>query len=259
MKQIRRSAVDRTRFNPRATNAEPGTAPVAVDLRGEKTRTRLLEAGLRLFGRHGPDGVTTRELASEAGVNLAAIPYHFRSKEGVYVAVAQTIVQRLGSELVRLAEQINANLLQPQRRPRSELISLLLELMTSMLRTISLSQERVLVGMFVIREQMQPSEAFNVLYEGFMRPVGTAYANAIAALRGLSPDDTRVGIEVQMLVGQVLMFCIGRETLLRRLRWKQLDENHIREIERVMEAVVRQQFAGPRSHPRDAAGEGQER
>jgi TetR/AcrR family transcriptional regulator, regulator of cefoperazone and chloramphenicol sensitivity len=245
MKQIKHSSV-RARSVRQAADAGPGATSSAVDLRGERTRARLLEAGLRLFGRHGPDGVTTRELASEAGVNLAAIPYHFRSKEGVYVAVAQKIVESLGSEPVRVAEQVNASLSQPQRRPRSELIGLLLELMTSMLRTISLSQERALVGMFVTREQMQPSEAFNVLYEGFMRPVGAAYANVIAALRGLPPEDTRVGIEVQMLVGQVLMFCIGRETLLRRMRWKQLDENHIREIERVMEEVVRQQFASPR-------------
>ncbi len=245
MKQIKHSS-DRARSTPQAISPGPRGRSSAVDLRGEKTRARLVEAGLRLFGRHGPDGVTTRELASEAGVNLAAIPYHFRSKEGVYVAVAQSIVERLGGELVRVAERVNASLSQSQRRPRSELIGLLLELMTSMLRTICLSQERTLVGMFVIREQMQPSDAFNVLYDGFMRPVGAAYANAIAALRGLPADDTRVGIEVQMLVGQVLMFCIGRETLLRRLRWKQLDENHIREIERVMEQVVGQQFAGAR-------------
>ncbi len=32
-----------------------------------------------------------------------------------------------------------------------------------------------------MREQMQPGGAFDVLYEGFMRPVGSAYAKVIAA------------------------------------------------------------------------------
>jgi AcrR family transcriptional regulator len=215
----------------------------AADVRGDKTRARLLDAGLRLFGRHGPDGVTTRELAREAGVNLAAIPYHFRSKEGVYLAVAERIVESIGSELFQAAERVNASLLQPQDRP--ELIRLLLGLMTTMLRHMALSQERALIGMFIIREQMQPSEAFTVLYKGFMQPVGAAYARVIAALHGVAPDDPRVGIEVQMVVGQVLHFCVGREVLLRRMRWRQLDDNHIEEIERVMEAVVRHQFSVP--------------
>jgi hypothetical protein len=105
-----------------------------------------------------------------------------------------------------------------------------------------------LIGMFIVREQMQPSEAFNVLYEGFIRPVGTAYAKIIAALHGVPADDPRVGIEVQMVVGQVLNFCIGRETLLRRMHWKQLDESRIREIERIMDAVVHQQFSSSDSY-----------
>ena len=35
----------------------------------------------QLFSEHGLDGVTTRALAAEAGVNQAAIPYYFGSKE----------------------------------------------------------------------------------------------------------------------------------------------------------------------------------
>ena len=228
---------------PKTPHKRSGLERANADPRSDKTRTRLLEAGLRLFGGHGPHGVSTRELAREAGVNLAAIPYHFGSKEGVYVAVAERIVESIGIGLMHAADEVNARLAQAQRRQRPELLKLLLGLMTTMLRTIALAPERAVVGMFIIREQMQPTDAFTVLYEGFMRPVGAAYANLIAALRGLSPEDARVGIEVQILVGQVLGFCTGRETLLRRMRWKRLDEKRITEIERVMEDVVRQQFA----------------
>ncbi|MDQ5888246.1 MAG: TetR/AcrR family transcriptional regulator, regulator of cefoperazone and chloramphenicol, partial [Pseudomonadota bacterium] len=59
-----------------------------IDTRAEETRKRLIEAGIELFGRDGFDAVTTRQLAEVAGVNQAAIPYHFAGKEGVYQAVA---------------------------------------------------------------------------------------------------------------------------------------------------------------------------
>jgi AcrR family transcriptional regulator len=55
------------------------------------TRNRLLAAGLELFGRDGFDAVTTRQIADAAGVNQAAIPYHFGGKEGVYRAVTDHI------------------------------------------------------------------------------------------------------------------------------------------------------------------------
>ena len=55
--------------------------------KGNDTRQRLIEAGLLLFGRHGLEATTTRSLAKEAQANLAAIPYHFGGKEGLYKAV----------------------------------------------------------------------------------------------------------------------------------------------------------------------------
>src|SRR3984893_2334354 len=45
--------------------------------RGAETRARLIEAALDVFGRLGLEGATTREIGKQAGVNLAAIVYHF--------------------------------------------------------------------------------------------------------------------------------------------------------------------------------------
>jgi AcrR family transcriptional regulator len=45
------------------------------------TKFRILETATRLFAEHGLDGVALRDIAIDAGVNNAAINYHFRSKE----------------------------------------------------------------------------------------------------------------------------------------------------------------------------------
>ncbi len=67
--------------------------------RGAETRQRLIEAALDVFGRQGFEGASTREIAKEANANLAAIVYHFGSKEALHVAVAEYMVGRV-SELV---------------------------------------------------------------------------------------------------------------------------------------------------------------
>jgi AcrR family transcriptional regulator len=45
------------------------------------TKERILGAAETLFAQRGFDGASLRQLTSAAGVNLAAVNYHFGSKE----------------------------------------------------------------------------------------------------------------------------------------------------------------------------------
>lgn len=45
------------------------------------TRSRILDAAERLFMEHGFDGTSMRMITGSAGVNLAAVNYHFGTKE----------------------------------------------------------------------------------------------------------------------------------------------------------------------------------
>ena len=53
----------------------------------EAARARLLRSGLRLFAQQGYAKTSTRELAEDAGVNVASISYYFGDKAGLYRAV----------------------------------------------------------------------------------------------------------------------------------------------------------------------------
>jgi AcrR family transcriptional regulator len=53
------------------------------------TKQRILDKANELFARHTFDGVSMRTLANEAGVNLAAINYHFENKEGLFLALGK--------------------------------------------------------------------------------------------------------------------------------------------------------------------------
>lgn len=56
---------------------------------GESTRKRILEAALILFGEKGYRDATNAEVCEAAEANIAAVNYHFRSKDQLYRAVCE--------------------------------------------------------------------------------------------------------------------------------------------------------------------------
>ncbi|HYN14066.1 MAG TPA: TetR family transcriptional regulator [Burkholderiales bacterium] len=52
-----------------------------------ETRTRILDVAEELFMQHGFEGTSMRLLTSRAGVNLAAVNYHFGSKHALIEAL----------------------------------------------------------------------------------------------------------------------------------------------------------------------------
>ena len=56
------------------------------------TRDRIVDIAERLFAEHGFDGTSLRQITVAANVNLAAVNYHFGSKEDLY---AQVFLRRI--------------------------------------------------------------------------------------------------------------------------------------------------------------------
>jgi TetR/AcrR family transcriptional regulator, regulator of cefoperazone and chloramphenicol sensitivity len=56
---------------------------------GAKVRARLLEAAGEVFARKGFECATSREICLRAGLNLAAVNYHFGGVETLYVAALE--------------------------------------------------------------------------------------------------------------------------------------------------------------------------
>jgi AcrR family transcriptional regulator len=69
------------------------------------TRTRILDAAEELFAAKGFDGTSIRAITRAADVNVAAIHYHFGSKEEVLRGVTDRIVGPLNERRFELLEQ----------------------------------------------------------------------------------------------------------------------------------------------------------
>lgn len=57
------------------------------------TRERILEVAGPIFAERGRRDATIREIVQQAGVNQAAVNYHFRDKEGLYLEVLRHSVE----------------------------------------------------------------------------------------------------------------------------------------------------------------------
>ncbi|HEX7219579.1 MAG TPA: CerR family C-terminal domain-containing protein [Burkholderiales bacterium] len=71
-----------------------------------ETRTRILDAAEELFMQHGFEGTSMRHLTSRAGVNLAAVNYHFGSKHALIEAVFRRRLDPMNAERIAALERL---------------------------------------------------------------------------------------------------------------------------------------------------------
>jgi len=69
------------------------------------TKTRILDAAEKLFGKNGFDATSLRDITAEAQVNLAAVNYHFQTKESLIDAV---LTRRLAPVNAKRLEKLDA-------------------------------------------------------------------------------------------------------------------------------------------------------
>lgn len=74
---------------------------------GELTRARLVRTAGRLFARRGIDAVPVREITDAAGVNTAAIHYHFGSKEGLVRAIIEDWAAELAGRRAQWLDRLD--------------------------------------------------------------------------------------------------------------------------------------------------------
>lgn len=71
-----------------------------------ETRIRILDAAEALFMQHGFEATSMRLLTSTAGVNLAAVNYHFGSKDALIEALFRRRLDPMNAERVAALDQL---------------------------------------------------------------------------------------------------------------------------------------------------------
>ena len=171
---------------------------------------RLLDIAIREFGRHGLEGVGTRQIARAADTAMSTITYHFGGKEQLYHAAAGRIAERMAEEL---SPTIDAEAHLPSGDPaaaRAGLQRILAHVAERMASPSNADQSQ-----FIAREQMAPTAAFDVLYAGIMGALVRRVRELVALATGI--EEAAAAVPAMTLMGQAMVARTGRSTLLRLL------------------------------------------
>jgi len=131
---------------------------IALDATSADTKTRILDAGERLFVEHGFEATSLRSLTTSAGVNLAAVHYHFGSKEELFQAVLTRRLDPMNQERIDLLAKVER---EAAGRP--------------------LSCEKILFAMLIPALRLARDEKRGG--KDFLRLVGRAYADPAPFIR----------------------------------------------------------------------------
>lgn len=210
--------------------------------RGDETRARIISAALDVFGTHGFGGASTRMLAERAGVTLPALHYYFDSKEGVYLACAEHIAERLDQRFRALTDGV-ADTLAGTPPPRVRVIEMLLTFVDGFTDFFLGAHELEKWVMFIIREQAQPTKAFDIIFERVMQRTFNTLAALVGRLLDRPASDMEVRIRTFTLIGQLVFFRTAREAALRVTGWRDFDGERLKLVKRVLRAQIEATFA----------------
>jgi AcrR family transcriptional regulator len=73
------------------------------------TKGKILDAAEKLFGMNGFEATSLREITSAADVNLAAINYHFQSKDSLIDAIVARRIEPVNKKRFELLEAAGPN------------------------------------------------------------------------------------------------------------------------------------------------------
>lgn len=201
-------------------------------------RLHLVATALPLFGRKGFDGVSTRELTKAAGRPMSAITYHFGGKEGLYLACAEHIRDTIGGFIAAAIDEQQRSASPDPEEAKHQLAQLFRIITGAMLG------ETEDIARFMVREQQEPTEAFEIIYSGIMGRVLGRMAELLKIIVGDRLTETEIRIRVVSLMGQVMVFRVAHAALLRLTGWKAMGDAERAQIDRAVQDNLRSILAG---------------
>lgn len=141
---------------PNATAKTPAAAHAATPI--ADTKSRILDAAEELFMEHGFEATSLRLITTAAAVNLAAVNYHFGSKEELFQAVFTRRLDPMNQQRLSLLDEYQ-KAVEPS----------------------ALTCEKIIAAMFI--PALELSRDTDLGGKNFLRLLGRAYADPAPFIR----------------------------------------------------------------------------
>lgn len=170
------------------------------------TQEKIIEAAGPIFAAKGYQGTTGKEICEQAGVNTAAINYHFGSLEALYHEVLAAAYDRMVG-FDELAQAITA-----KATPEERLLAFYETMASSFMRSLDHSWPWRVVS----REAMSPSTEIDKMREAQLIPKMALLRDLVGEILHLPADHKMVVQSCLSIMGPLVMLQVGDWTAMNR-------------------------------------------
>jgi len=168
----------------------------------DDTRARIMQAAGEVFADHGFDGAKVRAITERAGVNVAAVNYHFRDKAELYKLVLLDACSVKAIYRETLAKAADA--------PEEQLRFLIRRFMNDLLDRPEWKRR------LLAREMSMPTAALDNLVAQNIRPFRDEFLTPVLRqLLGLEATERQIRLTAGSIMGQCLYYLTSRPILER--------------------------------------------
>lgn len=196
---------------------------------GIDAKERLLQTAIKVFAKYGFEGASTRILTQEAQVNISAISYYFGDKTGLYRAVLENIAQTVKTSVIEKTATLRADLLHKDLPPH-KIKDGLNKIVGTFLDFLLGGKIPLPAAQIFIREQMDPSDSFSIIFDDTMRPMLDAITRLVASLTGHPFPSEKATLCAHAIIGQMTVFKTHRGATLRCLNHNTYSPKDVKHI-----------------------------
>ncbi len=168
------------------------------------TKDRILDAAERLFAEKGFAQTSLRDITAEAGVNLAAVNYHFQSKDHLIGAVFDRRIRPLNERRIAMLDQV----MKDAGEGPVSVEGMLRAVLEPVVRMVS-TPEGACAANLIGRAHTEPGDIFEHLFKGQFAPV---VERVLEAARRALPELPEVELmwRMQFAIGAMSHVVAGR-------------------------------------------------
>lgn len=202
--------------------------------RGEETRARIIRSALALFGQRGFEGVSTRDIATQAGVPAPSLQYYFESKEGLYAACIEDIqtsaANAVGPALKALDELLES------KAGTSQIINGYCSVLDGLADFLFASPDAAIHALFIARRIMPIKSTMmrTDISKGPGSRLHDACARVIARISDGSVPEDESRLMAVAINGQLLTFHFWRQHLKALLGYDEITPERLQTLKQIV-------------------------
>src|SRR5574344_728327 len=198
------------------------------------TKRKIMNAATMLFAGKGFESTTTREICTAADVNLSMISYYFKTKEGLYASIIESVL-KYGIKYMQLELNQAENLSNMTKTEKINLFKNLLRKFIEFLYSESVPNSFVIL---MIKEQTSPNSTFSELYVKKINILYSALRRILASIKGTVDTDKSVIFSVSTLVGKILSWKIINRATLQALKQNEYTKDDKKRISKIVTDLI---------------------